>query len=134
MPAAAKHDIAAIMARLDGGLDIEAAELAIVLRRSRRWLRDFLSGADYGRMKGARRVFVKADVLRIIGEMPSCRSSSSRRKNGAAKTTVSGARTSASTWNRAQELLTKRSRGKSATKSAAKSNVVSFRRAAAQPS
>jgi len=64
-------DFDAITGRLDAGFDIETPELATLLRRSRRWLRDFLRGTDYGRMKGRRRVFFKADVERINRALPS---------------------------------------------------------------
>jgi len=89
------------------------AEAAKELRKSPRWLREWLArnpedayGRPYCSKLGRTKVFREADITRILDatmDTKKCRSTSGRRTK--ARTGRSAAPTSGSLWNEAQELL-----------------------------
>jgi hypothetical protein len=100
-------------------------EVAAKLRKSRRWLQDFLQDHPYYRLAGRTKVFTDEDIDRLIEALP-CPGSSSRRDKGKRHTGTFGARTSESLWTTARELLTGGRPPRSSQHGDGAQNVVSF--------
>jgi hypothetical protein len=91
------------------------SEVASLLRKSPRWLRDWLranpkdaNGEPYFTPVGRDKIFHQTDIARIErdlrGGLPQCRSSSGRRASAKPQTTKYEAPTSGSEWKLAAEL------------------------------
>jgi hypothetical protein len=96
-------------------IPMTATEAANVLRKSKRWLLEWLrkhpadqEGEPYYTPIGRDKIFHQADIARIewaLREGVKCRSNSGRRALVKRRTMKSGARTSESEWRLAAELL-----------------------------
>jgi hypothetical protein len=79
-------------------------EVAGKLRKSRRWLQDFLRDHPYYRTAGRTKLFTDEDVSRLIEALP-C-GNSSHRATARPSIGTSGENISGSLWITARELLT----------------------------
>ncbi len=102
-------------------MDEAAAELHI----SRRALQDLIKTHPHYALNGHKKLFSETDI-RALWEAMRCPSNSSRPSRAKRQTGTSAARTSDDMWKRAQERLSKPSRGGSSRPRGRKSNVVSF--------
>src|SRR3982074_1002271 len=113
------------------------SEAAAELRKSRRWLQDWLAknpvdafGKPFCSKLGRTRVFREADIARILDatmDQP-CPSKSTRPAPVKRRIIQSGGHTSGALWTEAQELLKSPLRSESLKSSKARSNVVSIQR------
>ena len=111
-------------------------EAAKALRKSRRWLHDWLAknpvdaaGRPFCSKLGRTRLFRETDITRILDAAldKSCRSNSSRRERGNHRTGRSGGAISESLWTEAQKLLGKPLPNENLANSKKTSNVVRIR-------
>src|SRR5665647_529377 len=79
-------------------------EVAIKLRKSRRWLQEFIQRHPYYREAGRTKVFTDEDINRLIEALP-CPGNSCRPAKVKRGSITSGANTSASLWTTARRLL-----------------------------
>ncbi|MBN8975368.1 MAG: helix-turn-helix domain-containing protein [Rhizobiales bacterium] len=111
-------------------------EAAKALRKSRRWLHDWLAknpvdaaGRPFCSKLGRTRLFREADIERIFDatlDAPPCRSNSSRRERASRPTGRSGGPIAESLWTEAQKLIGKLLPGASSKRPSKPSNVVSI--------
>jgi hypothetical protein len=100
-------------------------EVAGKLRKSRRWLQEFLHDHPYYRLAGRTKLFTEEDINRLIEALP-CPGSSSRHAKAGRRIGTSGGSTSGSLWTTARELLTGERPPRSLRRGSGKPNVVNF--------
>jgi hypothetical protein len=100
-------------------------EVAARLRKSRRWLDDYLKSHPYYRLAGRTKVFTEGDISRLIEALP-CPSGSKRRAKVSRRTGGSEDLTLGSESIEALRLAREGRRRKSSTASRPTSNVVNL--------